>query len=276
MFSAEVLRLSSANVGIIESIDRVTVGPRNRTDVNEDGNTVEVFHRFLPSARPFHKATRQRTEADGSTTSIPREVTIKRQTRFLYDVVVAQCDRHVVVAVPFHGLARAFFPQFEREYAGTGTVYERLDITQMVLRVGAKGTIAISTGAREQYAIGLTQCHLAYADPSRRTRDVEHVRLVGENLGVTPQYKFLVDPVIHPKPRGLLVSPVSLGFALHVDGTKKVSAITDRHGNFRLYVGAGLRQVRRLFSLLRVLETVEDVVSTTVNLPILQSRLEEE
>ena len=51
----------------------------------------------------------------------------------LYDVFIAQCNHHLVVAVPFHDLAEDFFPRVDNALAGTRTVYEKLDITNMVI-----------------------------------------------------------------------------------------------------------------------------------------------
>ena len=66
--------------------------------------------------------------------------------------------------------------------------------------------------------------------------------------------------------------PVLLGFSLLSDGVRKTSAITDRHGNFKVWIGPGATRIERLFSLLDAVESINGILSTTPNLPILQSK----
>src|SRR5207247_10424251 len=127
-------------------------------------------------------------------------------------------------------------------------------------QLGAEGRIARLTESQSEVAIVVTRCHLAYSDPIERRHDLDQVRLTGANLGATEIYPQLVRPVLHPRPpgSGLTVTPILLGFALTTDNVKKTGAITDRHGNFKVSVGPGLRQVTRLFQLLDEIEAMED------------------
>ena len=81
----------------------------------------------------------------------------------------------------------------------------------------------------------------------------------------------LVAPVLNPEKSTVIVTPNVLGFAMTSNGVKKSSATTDRHGNFKLWVGANLQQLSRVFDLLNVIETLDGITGTTSNVPILQS-----
>src|SRR5205085_581292 len=119
--------------------------------------------------------------------------------------------------------------------------------------------------------IFVTRCHLAYSDPVERRRDIEQVRLTGSDIGASKIYSSLIGPVLDRTASQTIVTPILLGFASARDGVKKSSATTDRHGNFKVTVGPGLRQVTRLFKLLDILESLTGVASTSGNVPILQS-----
>jgi hypothetical protein len=203
---------------------------------------------------------------NGKNEELPRTKQIRGQEHYLYDVLVAQCGEHVVVAVPFHGLAEDFFLKIDGRLAGSRTLYEKLNITKIIVHLAA-----LSNDATEGITLGVTRCQLAYNDPSERRRDVDQVRMIGSNLGATEIYQELVKPVLAPADFALQVTPVVLGFASFVGGVKKVSAVTDRHGNFKVHVGPGLRQILRIFDLLGSIQAIKDAVSATSNVPILQA-----
>jgi hypothetical protein len=204
---------------------------------------------------------------------VPRTKLIRGKEHYLYDLLLARCGLDVMVAVPFHALAQIFFSQADRALAGKRVVYEKLDITKMVMQLGKSGVADVSTSeSRRKLEIGLTRCQLSYSDPERRSCDLQLVSLSGAHLGKTDVYQYVVEPVIDSNASSLAVTPVLLGFSLYADGIKKTSATTDRHGNFKLWVGPGATRVERLFALLDGIETIEGIVSTTANVPILQSR----
>jgi hypothetical protein len=182
----------------------------------------------------------------------------------------------VIVAVPFHGLATSLFLKIDKVLAGTRTLYETLNITKLVIRLGSSGRISLSARREEDTEIRVTRSHLVYSDPLERRRNIEQIRMTGTNLGASDIYADLVRPVLEPKSAALVVTPVLLGFALTRHGVKKASATTDRHGNFRVSIGPRLRNLTRLFKLLDEIERLQNVVSTTSNIPILQSTAIEE
>ncbi len=270
-YTVEVLRTRAATPEIANQIFATAIPPRAIDKIPTGGGTISLFHAFISASRVHHRSMRTRIDG-GKEVLVPRKKLVGRKERFIYDVLIAQRGRHTVLAVPFHGLAEEFFPRVDRVLAGTRTAYERLDITRIVLALGSSGRVTVSESDEGSLEIGLTRCHLAYSDVANRSRDIQSVRIAGTNLGTTKEYRFLIAPVIEGPRSGPHVVPLVLGFSLYAAGVRKASAITDRHGNFKVFVGPGLRQFSRLFDLLEAMELMEDVVSTTPNLPILQSR----
>jgi hypothetical protein len=175
--------------------------------------------------------------------------------------------------VPFHDLAEEFFVRVHDSLAGKGARYEKLNITALVMELGSSGAKQWKdVDPQAVLTLSVTRCHLAYADQQNRTSHLQQIRMNGTNLGLTGEYRALVAPVLDGKRSALVVTPTVLGFALLADGVRKSSATTDLHGNFKLWVAPGLRRLVRLFTLLQVLEAMNEVTSTTGNLPILQSR----
>lgn len=270
-YIAEVLRTSANGSGAVSELGRLVEGKWNEEVILDPAeNEIAVRHGFVASDKPYHRVTRTITNANGDAIQIPRQKMVRRREYYLYDFLVVQRGRHVVVAVPFHGLAMRLFLEVDKILAGTRTMYEKLDITNMVIHLGSAGRLALAEGQSGEDII-LTRCHLAYSDAAERRRDIDQVRLTGSNLGASEIYAGLVRPVLKPARTGLTVTPVLLGFALFSGGVRKASATTDRHGNFKISVGPGLRQVTRLFQLLDGIERMEDVASTTSNVPILLS-----
>jgi hypothetical protein len=270
-YTAEVLRTRAASDDIARRIADSVEAPRTIESASSERGDITIVHAFTTASRTYHRTLRRKSEGKAEVL-VPRQKTVSGRERFVYDVLVVQRGRHTVLAVPFHGLAEEFFPRVDRVLAGTRTSYERLDITNIVLALGRQGRIALDAASGQSQEIGLTRCHLAYADSAERTRDIQSVQLTGANLGATKQYAFLIAPVLQRATSSLHVMPLVLGFSLYADGVRKASAVTDRHGNFKVFVGAGLRQLVRLLDLLEAVEGMENVVGTTTNLPILQAR----
>lgn len=241
--------------------------------VDPNGSETTIYHGFIASPYAYHRATRNISSAGGAAIQIPRIKTIRRRDHYLYDILLLRKDEHLVVAVPFHALASRAFVDIDNALAGTRTLYEKLNITNMVIRLGASGRMPVRSEDEDSTEIVVTRCHLAYSDPGERRRDLEQVRLTGSNLGASEIYAQLINPVLKPKQSPLVVTPILLGFALIRGGVRKSGAITDRHGNFKVSVGPGLRQVIRIFQLFNEVQRIRDVVSTTPNVPILQSKI---
>ena len=270
-YTAEILRARKAPDIVAETIARMTVDARDNFDIESpDGLRASITHSFSPSTRAFHRSTRRFGGGIENDTPLPRVRKIRGKDHFLYDVLVARRGSDFIIAVPFHGLAESFFVQIDSALAGKKAVYEKLDITNLVMKLGEGGMAAVS-GADGKLEIGLTRCQLAYSDPQNRTHNLNHVSMSGARIGATDIYSFLTGPVLSPTKSHLTVTPVLLGFSLFADGVKKTSATTDRHGNFKIWIGPGATRLERLFSLLDGIETIKGVASTTSNLPILQS-----
>jgi hypothetical protein len=273
LYTAEVLRTSAATSGAPAVLERLIEGKWHEEHIpGTDGDEITIHHGLVASLVPHHRVRRTVTNEEGVELQIPRTKVIRGREQYLYDLLVVRRRRHVVVAVPFHGLATGLFLKIDKALAGTRTLYETLNITNMVIALGLSGRAIRQAKSEGETAIVVTRCNLAYNDPAERRHDLDQVRLTGANLGASDIYPELVRPVLRPKDSALIVTPVLLGFALLMDGVKKSSATTDRHGNFKVSVGPGLRQVTRLFQLLDEIEGMENVVSTTSNIPILQSR----
>lgn len=270
-YIAEVIRTSAAATDVLSAIERLLTGEWKRETATVDDTQILIYHGFILSPKTYHRAVRTITNPDGAEGYIPRSKIVRNQEHYFYDIFVVNRHKHFIIAAPFHGVARDYFPKIDRALAGRRVVYETLNITNMVVKLGTRGRMALSSSNDEDNSIIVTRCHLAYDDPAQRRRDLEQIRLTGANLGATEIYAELVGPVINPKSSALAVTPVLLGFALSSAGVKQAGATTDRHGNFRVSVGPGLRQLTRLFKLLDGIEEMQTVVSMTSNIPILHS-----
>lgn len=267
-YIAEVLQTSSVGADRAPTaIEQLIDGRWNESRLDTDAGEITIYHGLVVSPTPFHRTRRTILDEKGKEIEIPRTKLIRKRDHYLYDLLVLRRRNHLILAVPFHGLANNIFLKVDKLLAGTRTLYETLNITNMVIRLGAKGR----TGPNAETEIVVTRCHLNYSDPAERRRDLDQVRLTGSNLGASDIYSELIKPVLRPKELPQIVTPVLLGFALIQDGVRKSSATTDRHGNFKVTVGPGLRLVTRLFQLLDEIEGMHNVVSTTSNVPILQS-----
>lgn len=268
-YTAEVLRTRSAASPAPDVIRRLVTQEWAEERLAQDGATVTVLHSFVSSEFAYHRNRQTKFRADGN--ELPRRHMVLTREHFLYDVLVLHKGRHTIVAVPFHGLAQRFFLDVDAALAGSRTVYETLDITNMIVGLGLEGKTHVSGSDHGATEIGLTRCHLAYDDPLEHRRDLQQVRLVGNNIGASDIYRTLVRPVLKPsKADTLTVTPILVGCALFGGGLKKSSATTDRHGNFKVHISPGLRQVVRLFQLLEAIQSMQEVISTTNNVPILQ------
>ena len=271
-YTGEVLKTKAQPADALKAILQLTQGPRTEIQIEERVGRVTVTHCFLSTDRDYHRFPRTVTLNDGKKIEIPRQVVVRGKQRQLYDVLIAQCQQHLVIAVPFHQLAEEFFVRVDRALAGTNTLYEKLNITSMVMRLGSLGAIEVNVKSPgEKVSVSLTRCHLAYADRDSASGSLKQVQMTGPNLGAAPEYKVLVAPVLKPR-NTTTVTPVILGFALMENGVKKSSATTDRHGNFKIWVAPGIRRLTRIFGLLEAIEAMENVASTTSNVPILQSK----
>lgn len=271
-YIAEVLRTSADPMRAVKSILTAVEPPITEVAISEDKNdSVTIFHGFLSSERGFHRTVRTSTLANGERVELPRQTSKRGKRLFLYDVLIAQRERHIVVAVPFHQLAEVFFFDVDRLLSGTRTVYERLDITRLVISLGVSGVTQIPL-SDDETLLSINRCHLAYADRDVTSGGLKQVQITGTNVGISREYQSLISPVLSATSTGSKVTPVVLGFALSSKGVKKSSAVTDRHGNFKLWVAPGLRRLTRLFGLLDAIETMAGVTSTTGNVPILQSK----
>lgn len=253
------------------AIERLIEGRWHEERFLDGEDEIMIHHGHVASTIPFHRATRNRTNANGVEEQIPKTKFIRGKEHYLYDLLLLRRGRHIVVAVPFHLLATSLFLKIDKVLAGTRTLYETLNITNMVIRLGMSGRISIPRENGSGTELLVTRCHLAYSDPVERRRDIEQVRLTGSNIGASEIYGELVEPVLRQTGSRSIVTPILLGFALVRDGVRKSSTMTDRHGNFKVTVGPGLRQVTRLFQLLDEIERLQNVTSTTSNVPILQS-----
>ena len=273
-YTAEVMRAKIDAGEAFKAVLRLTHSPETEVQTDQvTGSTVTVCHAFLPTKRQYHRFPKSIVFADGKEGAIPRQLSVRGQSRNLYDVYIAQCRQHVVIAVPFHELAEEFFVMVDRALVGTNTRYEKLDITRMVMQLGTSGSVSIlKSPSANNIAISVTRCHLTYTDQQSRTASIQQIRMNGTNLGASQEYQSLISPVLNPRSSPLTVTPVILGFALSVLGVRKSSATTDRHGNFKLWIAPGLRRLVRIFDLLEALEALKDVALTTSNVPILQSK----
>lgn len=272
-YTAEVIKCNTDGNEVLKTILKLAIEPKTESQNDEvTGSTITVAHGFLASNRQFHRFPKFITAENGKEIAIPRQRKIRDIDCYLYDVFVAHCRNHIVVAVPFHDLGEDFFVRVDRRLGGTNIRYQKLDITAMVMRLGASGggNVTIDS-AGVKTGLSVTRCHLSYVDQKNRTTDIQQVCMTGANLGASKDYRALVDPVLKPESSKLTVTPIILGFALSVNGVRKSSATTDRYGNFKIWIAPGLRRLIRLFNLLETIETMKNLTLTTGDIPILQS-----
>lgn len=272
-YTAEVIKCKTGGEAALDRIIKLLTDTSIAVEANDaDQPSVRICHGFLATQHAFHRYPRVITTKEGQEINIPRQKKIRGKEHFLYDVIVAQSQSHVVVAVPFHELAEEFFLKVDEIMGGTGSTYQKLDITAMVIRLGAAGvTSAISNDESTKIELSINRCHLSFVDQIERTSNLQKIIMTGANLGLAKEYKGLINSVLNPRSSPLTVTPFVLGFTLSVNGVRKSSATTDRHGNFKIWIAPGLRRLTRLFRLLSTLEQMKDVALTTTNIPILQS-----
>ena len=272
-YTAEVIKCKGDADTQFNSILKLLIAPETEDQVDETKKSIKICHAFLKTKRDFHRFSKPIIGGDGSEISIPRKKVIRGHTYNLYDVFVAQHGSHIVIAVPFHGLAQEFFPEVDGILNASSSYYQKLDITRMVIKMGSTGSASLAADrSGNQAGIFVTRCHLAYAEQMNRTSHIQQVCMTGSNLGESNEYKALIAPVINPKDSNLTVTPIVLGFALSTNGVRKSSAITDRHGNFKIWIAPGIRRLIRIFDLLATLEAIKNVTLFTNNMPILQSK----
>ena len=295
IYVAEVLRISHKSVNVFDKLLKLTCGPhfyeeyeeefplntqRNHTRgkhenehiANETVN-IKVRHSFIASKFRFHRTIRKIKIGSNEEIEIPRIKHIRGNDSFLYDVLISQCKNNVVIAVPFFNLAEDFFFKVDKALAGYSIFYEKLNITNLIIHLGYQGLINVLLNDNSnKIQIGITRCHLVYSSRDKKKQNLQNLTMSGENLGESDIYCNLIKPVINQDNSSFIVTPTVLGSALFNDGVKKTSAITDKHGNFKIWISPGIRRLKRIHLLLNALETIEDVVSATSNVPILQSK----
>jgi hypothetical protein len=272
-YTAEVIKCKTPTHNVANAILRLTSDADFDERINQVGaSATRLRHSFLPTKESYHRFPREVTLADGSRITIPRQKESRTGSVNLYDVLIAESGHHVIVAVPFHELAEEFFVRVHERLSGMNARYEKLDITEMVIRLaqaGAQRVLSERPGVK--VGLSITRCHIVYSAPDRRTLDLQQVTMTGANLGASKDYQSLIQPLLRPKETSTAVTPNVLGFALLENGVRKSSATTDQHGNFKIWIAPGLRRLIRVFALLETLEGMKDIALTTPNVPILQS-----
>ncbi len=272
-YVTEVVKTSGDAGSAANAVLDLCYGPHSKVDSELSGFKTTYAHGRFASAREFSRVRRFISEGEKRTIELPRRVRIGGKTNFLYDVILAWEGSHLVIAAPFHSMAEELFPSIDQKLAGTKILYERLDITRMVIKLGPTGsTIIRSTMSDGNVSLAVTRCHLAYVSKSKSNATIKQLQMTGANLGSSPEYQRLIKAVLNPLSSEDIVTPIVLGFSMQEDGVRKSSATTDRHGNFKLWIAPGLRQLMRLFTLLRGIEELGNVTATTTNVPILQSK----
>lgn len=275
-YFGEVVRIRSRQREIPKALEPLVYGKWTVEEhLDDDGKTVEIYHGSFQSEIAFHRATRIVKRPNGKSEEIPKTRHTRTRNRYLYDVLYVQKGPYALIAVPFYGLANSLFVKIDRALAGTRISYQTLNLTTLIMQLGKSELSSINTDSEDDTLV-VTRCHLAYSDPVKRSRNIEQLRMSGNDLGATEIYARLITPVLKPKEYTLSVTPTMVGFALYVGGARKTSAITDRHGNFKLFISPGLRQALRVFRLLETVDRLHGVSSSTTNIPILQSKFIED
>jgi len=274
-YTAEVLAINKNSEVALKAILRQSQDPTIDFHVEESsGRKIKIHHAYISSEVRFGRSTRIVNIEGKKQVEIPRRQTYRGKEMFLYDVLIAESGKHFALAVPFHELAETFFVQVDRALVGNGVKYEKIDIRKLVKRLGIEGATEIPDKDPENIiSLCATRCHLAYNYADGRVENLKQIQMTGANIGQSAEYKSLIASIVKPNAYpDFEVTPIVLGVALCVNGVKKSSATTDQHGNFKLWIAPGLRRLTRLFDLLKAIEKIEEVASTTSNVPILLSK----
>lgn len=267
-YIAEVLTTRSASATMLAS-RALKIAESERKPLLESGEEDRATEDEYVQIRAGLVAFNHRL---GSQERIPRKT---KQGKYLYDVIVASRGQLAIVALPYDAVARDFFPRLDRALAGTRTRYEKLNINELVIQLGSRGKLRVKVGTKTATAsnaeIRVTRCSLAYEDPGTRDRVITSLGMAGQDLGRAPEYQMLVEPVVNAaSSTGRRVTPSLLGVSLVVDGVRKASIETDRHGNFRFWISPSLRGIQKCFLLLEALQSMKGIVTTSSSVPILQ------
>jgi hypothetical protein len=270
-YTAEVIEATQME-RVLTAIGKLTDSPAGErraqlTDMEDSA----VAHGYVSTTLPYHRVSRQGVDTLGAEYAIPRTKMRTGLEHFLYDLVVARHKRLLLIAVPFHGLAEEFFLKVDRVLAGTRTLYHRLNITKIVIQLAASSA---TSGAEASVALGITRCQLAWSDRDGPNKGLQVVRLVGSDLRASPVYTSLIAPVLSSDSdaHNVKVKPVLLGFSFQQSGVRRASAVTDTHGNFKVWLGSDSSRLQRVLNLLEAVEHMQGIVAATPNIPILQAR----
>src|SRR6185437_1265880 len=106
-YIAEVLKTSTTTAErtpkIIERLIDKTWSTETISEI--DGNEILVHHGFVLSRFAYHRSTRTITTETGKALQIPRTRRIGNHEHYLYDILLLRRNDHIIIAVPFHGLA---------------------------------------------------------------------------------------------------------------------------------------------------------------------------
>ena len=194
-YTAEVIRVRTKADDAIRALSRLTYEPNRQLETDENIDApISIIHAYLPSRRQFHRAERLVTSDTGARVQIPRRIQRRGSENYLYDVLIAQCRNHIILAVLCSRHGRGVFVQADRALAGTGARYEKLDITGLVIRLGSGGALDLSEGNRGETSISVTRCHLAYTDLEGRNRNLQQIQMTGANLGAVAPIQSLIAP----------------------------------------------------------------------------------
>lgn len=202
-----------------------------------------------------------------------------------YDFIVCFKGDMVLFACPYTQLAIELFSNIDialsKYQSGVENYsYTKINITQLLILAGENAALTLPDNkdgnASSSYQI--TDCTLKYNFAEGSQISKQTIKIAGDNLAHSNQYKELVSPILDKKLSGNVfdIEPLSMSFNYRSDSQRKCSCFTDRYGNFRIRVG---KKVDPFIYLINAIYRLNDpnvgIGDQTPNLPA-KSLLEDE
>lgn len=268
IYTVEILRSDSDFNVFLESIKLTNFISSKRKSffTNDD---IELYRLDLLSSEKLYRSSRP-----GSTSKLP----FFMEGYYNYDFIICKKGNLILIAVPYAQLAIEFFSKLDYIFSGfesgiNNYSYAKVNITELLKAAGESAEIHIKD--KENNSIDnhyqITECTLKYnfAESSRISKQTIKIR--GDNLSHSSQYKDLISPIINDKlsKNAIGIEPLSMSFNYQTNTRKKCSCYTDRHGNFRIRIGkkadSFMYLIQAIFELNNAFSQIED---QTPNLPI--------
>ncbi|RSN83367.1 hypothetical protein EA770_07170 [Acinetobacter baumannii] len=193
-----------------------------------------------------------------------------------YDFIICRKQNLILLAVPYTQLALEFFSKLDYVFSNydsgiSNYSYAKVNISELLIAAGENAEIHIKSENEIDTLYQVTECTLKYnfAENSKITKQT--IKIYGDNLSHSSQYKDLISPILNKKSKinAIDIEPLSMSFNYQTSLRRKCSCYTDRHGNFRIRIGKKIESFMYLIQAINELNrTFSSIQEQTPNLPI--------